>query len=875
MLFYGFLKNGIEVILKENHFSSAVAIQCWVKTGPLYEKASERGIAHFIEHMLFKGTHSRPLGEIASVVEACGGDINAYTTFDYTVFYLTLPSKHVKTGIDILSDAIFSSAFDPGEFAREKEVVLEEIKRANDDPSSKLGRKIFELCYKGTEASRPIIGWEKDVKSFTREKVLKFYDQWYRPRNSSLVVVGNFETAEVKSMIEKDFGRIKDRPVPTRETPNRTFPKNISTEIIKGDFKQPRLALAFQAPILEHHDCVGLDLAAFALGSGEASRFNRRLRDKEHIVTSVGTALFSPKFGGVLEVHAFLNEDSFLDGLQGLAREIMRIKYHEPINTEELSRARANLKADRIYREETVEGQARTLGLSLTTTYKHLFEDVYWTIISHSNIDTTQGAINRWIDEERVIIAGLLPKESKIKKKDLEQAFRRGIAEGKKTASLNSIKSGAKTSAKKTSTGLSQTQNSLNSQLLTLGPGKKLAYRHNPDGKLFSMIAVTEGGLRGESSSNAGLYNALGGLIAGASTKYNYEELAKIIEGFGSNLEGFSGKDSFGFEVQCLAEYTTELIPLFTSVLMEPVFPENQWKSLQREIKESLLAEDDSPASHCMRKLREGIFNEHPYRYSRLGLLDTVKEFNCAMLMQKFIEIRDSGEWVFGAVGPMPAQEVQAILQKALDMFQPKPIKRTFASDLLRKMQPSDDIKARCIKVKKDREQTHIALAFPGVSWHDPDRAALDVLVTILGGHGGRLFRNLRDRDSLAYAVSPIVSYGCSAGLIGAYIACAPSKAEKALLSLRKETSLISETAPKKSELDRAKNYIVGNHEMEMQRSDSQAMTMALMELYGIGFEDFLKYPTLIDRVSCNDVVNVARRLFRDELSYVSIVGTA
>ena len=149
-MIHEFLENGVEVVLKENRFTPAVAIQIWVGVGSMHEKPEERGMAHFLEHMLFKGTEKRAVGEIAASVEACGGDINAYTTFDQTVYHLTLAAEHAHLGVDLLCDAFSSSRIDVVEFQREREVILEEIRRSNDSPGSILGRRVFELMFAGS-----------------------------------------------------------------------------------------------------------------------------------------------------------------------------------------------------------------------------------------------------------------------------------------------------------------------------------------------------------------------------------------------------------------------------------------------------------------------------------------------------------------------------------------------------------------------------------------------------------------------------------------------------------------------------------------------------------------------------------------------------
>ena len=174
----------------------------------------------------------------------------------------------------------------------------------------------------------------------------------------------------------------------------------------------------------------------------------------------------------------------------------------------------------------------------------------------------------------------------------------------------------------------------------------------------------------------------------------------------------------------------------------------------------------------------------------------------------------------------------------------------------------------------KRQEQSHLAIGYPGINWADHDRPALDVLIHILGGHGGRLFRKLRDRDSLAYTVSPMISYGQHPGAVGSYIACAPAKVEKALSSLINEMAAMATDLVTTDELSRARNYIIGSHEIDLQRCDSQAMTMALMELYGIGYDDYRRYGNSIAQVTQKDVHRVASRLLVDSRRSEVVVGS-
>lgn len=859
--------NGVTVVAKANHFVPTVAIQAWVGVGSLHEGPNERGMAHYIEHMLFKGTKKRAVGEIAETVEAAGGEINAYTTFDHTVFHLTLAGPHAAVGLDLLYDAFANSTFDPAEFDREKEVILEEIKRSADSPGAKVGRRVFELAFAGTEAGRPIIGSEASVGGFKRDELYAFYKRWYQPDNVTVVIVGDMDPHEMVGRVRDSFGSLPRGPVtpkqkfqvPPRAVPAEGTPPVVS--ILKGDFQQPRLEIVFPAPSMEDLDSTGLDLAAFALGTGEMGRLSRRLRDAEGIVNSVGASVYSPLFGGVFEMSALTTEDRLLDAISGLAREVVILREREPVTGEELSRARANLKADRIYRDETVDGQARTLGFGMMTPQGVTYDDVYATQVNTLPDTTVAGALTRWLAPERATIVLLVNETSKLTEKDVQAAYQQGVAAGRKTA--NGTAKLRKSRGETTRPA---------AEVMDLMPGIRFIYRQNPNVGLFTVTLATEGGLRAETKETAGIHNALSAMLGTASQGVSFEALMSAVEGMGANLQGFSGKDSVGFHVQCLVEDTAPTLELLRGCLMEPVFPEEQWTSLRREIEQSLTAQNDSPAGICVRRFQEMLFGDHPYRYPLVGTEESVAKFTPEDLLNRYGQMRDSGPWTVSVAGPGSVDEAAEMIKGALEGFKPKAAKRHFASEAL---VDAAGWNGGSKRVTKDREQSHIVYGFRGLAWDDKDRPALDVLVNVLGGHGGRLFKELRDKDSLAYTVSPMLSYGVHPGIVGSYIACAPSKAERALASLKHEMLKLLDAPPSDAELERARSYIIGTHDMGLQKSDAQTSTMALMELYGYGYDDFLLYPKRIEKVTTAQVLAVARRLFDPAKAAEVIVGPA
>ncbi len=205
--------------MRESHRSPVVELQIWAGVGSADERDGEEGLAHFHEHMLFKGTERRGVGVVAGDIEGLGGHINAYTSFDQTVYHATLPAAAWQEGLDILTDAVRFSVFDEEEVCREREVVLEEIRRSDDTPGHVLGDMAFRECFKKHPYGAPILGPASNVAGFDRARVRRFFERWYTPDNLMVVAVGDFDSREVAAEIERLFADAeagsaeRDRPV--------------------------------------------------------------------------------------------------------------------------------------------------------------------------------------------------------------------------------------------------------------------------------------------------------------------------------------------------------------------------------------------------------------------------------------------------------------------------------------------------------------------------------------------------------------------------------------------------------------------------------------------------------------------------------------
>lgn len=334
------LPNGMTVILAEDHSAPVVAFQAWVNVGSTDETPELAGMAHVHEHMLFKGTKKRGVGQISKEVEAAGGDINAWTSFEQTVYHLVLASRFFDTGLDILSDALRNSTFDADELKREIEVVREEIKRGMDQPYRKVSESFFSSVYEKHPYGRPVIGYDDVVAKFTRNQILGFYHKWYVPNNMTFVVVGDFDAKKAQAKIRKSFAGFKKGPLPRVRKPVEPDQKGMRIEILRDEVQETFLEWGMPTADLQNEDTPALDLLSMILSHGDSSRLNQNIKEQKGLVNGIAAYSFTPKDKGLFIVHASLADAKLEQALQQSAYELARLTI-EDVSADELRRCPA------------------------------------------------------------------------------------------------------------------------------------------------------------------------------------------------------------------------------------------------------------------------------------------------------------------------------------------------------------------------------------------------------------------------------------------------------------------------------------------------------------------------------------------------------
>ena len=360
------LPNGMRLIVQEHRAASTVAIHLWAGVGGRDEAMGERGFSHFAEHMLFKGTETRPRGFVEAEVEAVGGLTNAGTSIDYTFYYLLLPAARALPGIPLIADMVLNSVFDPVELGRERDVVFEEVRLNEDNPRASLRRQLYGLLYQGHPYGRPVLGDAADLRGATRETLRGYYGRHYVPDNMTLVVVGPVDPAQVRAAaIEAFRGRpaagYARRPVP----PPAPF-EGVRARSVERPERQTQLGFAWLAPPLGHADMAAVDVLGHILGGSRSSRLNQALRERARLVSGISGWYGALQGAGALGITAQLEGGDQAAVEQAIMAEIRRIQ-SDGVTAEELARAITSSEAEREFSRETVEGLALAYGRAETT----------------------------------------------------------------------------------------------------------------------------------------------------------------------------------------------------------------------------------------------------------------------------------------------------------------------------------------------------------------------------------------------------------------------------------------------------------------------------------------------------------------------------
>lgn len=857
------LSNKLKVLLVENHKAPVVTIQTWVKTGSADEVTGQEGLSHFIEHLLFKGTKKYKVGEVAKLIEGAGGELNAYTSFDQTVFYMTLSSQYVDLGLDAMSEMIGRPLFDKIEVDNEREVVIEEIKRSNDSPSRKSSRLLFESVYKNYPYSRPVIGYDHIVNDTPVEKIKKLFHDRYCPENMYLLIVGDFNSQDLRRKIKAQFsdlkGKLKSVKRPKEPVQTQAI---IATE--KSNFNESYLNIAWKTLNATKDELIALDLLSYILSYGDNTRLIQSLRLRNPLVNEIGASQFSSIGPGFFSVTAYLDYKNLEATLDEVANEIIYLMAEEPF-AEELKKAITQMESTEYY-HETMDSIARKVGNNQFMYGDPDHFNVYLKKMKATKPETLSKIVKKYFTAENMTLTLVYPE----KEQDPTAMLKTWVDDYKTTADalrsekILKSKNGAKEEAlefKKNKI----VHKSTDLKVIEHKSGAKIFFKPIEGTHVVSARTGFLGGLRADPKNKIGVSELISKTWLSGTKSKSELEISDILEKNAAYMSPFSGRNSFGLHFQMLNQVESKIGDLLEDVLVNSAFPNTEFEREKEILTHQLQTLNDHPSSLVFMDFMKCLYGEHPYSNETYGTIETLSKINqqdLSKLVQTYVNPKNFTACVAGGYDE----------SYWMDLFD-KMISNMNTGERFEKKFDHDTIlqDQKTFKVL-DKEQSHIVYGFKGLSMYDDRRHALTVMQTILSGQGGRLFMNLRDKASLAYSVSPVRMDGIETGYFGAYIGCSPNKGKKALEMMKVEFDILMDTKIPEEELDRAKKNIIGKHDIGTQKTSNVSSLVLFDEIYGIPHKNPKEFAETIKNITADEVQKLAQHLFSQH-SVKSAVG--
>jgi zinc protease len=852
------LPNGLTVLIQEDHSAPVVAIVTYVKAGYFDETDDQNGLAHALEHMFFKGTKRRGVGDIAKETKASGGYLNAHTIYDNTTYYTVLPSSGFEKGLDIQADAYANSVIAADELAKEMEVIIQEAKRKSDNPPAVATETLYELLHDAHRMRRWRIGREPGLRAFTREKMNAFYRNFYRPSNTILTISGDVDPADALRRVTDLYGKLpSENPVP-QPGPGEPEHDGFRYRELSGDIAQSQLVLGWRTPGTLHDDTPALDVAAAVLATGRASRLYRAVREKK-LASSVSAYDYTPTTLGVFVVHAESEPGKTADAASAIWAQLQDLRDRE-IDAHELTRVHRIFEARWARRLETAEGRANYLSEWQALGDWRLGDEYFRRYMSVTPADVKR-VVTKYLAPERT--AGLVyrPQGSPAVASDATD-FQR-ILSHRKEEPLAAVHAATVT----VSTGRTRAifeRAEAGVSIFRTAKGVPILVRRKPGTPIANIGIYISGGALEEATSHAGLTLLTARTTLKGTSNRTAAQIAEEAEMLGGSISPGAGSDSFGWSFSVPAARLGDALSLLGDVVQNPIFPADALE-IERTVALSNVAMlRDDMFRYPMRLASAQAFPDHPYGSPVLGTEDSLKAITVD-------EVRDwhrtrvlRSAVVIGVVADSDEQSVADDVAREFAQLEPASL-----PTIPKPVWPSH---VQTTAESRDKAQTAMVLAFPAPSRRDDSRFAATLIGTVASGLGGRFFDELRDRQSLAYTVQAGASEKRLGGIFVSYIATSPEKEEVARAGLLSEFQKLRDEPVTDDELSRAKEYTVGSHAIAQELGSTLLAEMLDAWMFGEGLQEIPEYETRVRSVTASDMRDLARACFDPDRRVEGIV---
>ena len=842
------LPNGLTVLVRRDASAPVVAINTFVRAGYFDESDDVVGVAHVLEHMFFKGTPRRGVGEIAKQTKAQGGYLNAHTIYDHTSYYAVLPSSGFVEGLDIQADAYANSLVDAGELAKELEVIIQEAKRKLDNAGAVTVETLYALLHDQHRVRRWRIGTEEGLRRLTRGDVAGFYRTFYRPSATVLAVVGDVDPGDALQQIEARYGAIPDGTTPFDRGPDEEAAPGFRYRELSGDVQQAQFAMGWRTPGTRHADTPSLDLVAAVLGTGRGSRLYRAVRERS-LASHVSAYDSTPTELGVFVVHAEGEPSTLADAARAAWRELRALR-EEGVGAAELARVQRISESRWLRRLETMEGQASWLAEWEALGGWRMGEE-YRTRILAATPEQLTAAARRWLDPEQTATVVYRPTDAAPIAADagafaalLAVEAPASVGQGEAPLTGAPAVHTDRPTFEREEGGV---------HVYRTARGVPVLVQRKPGSRIVHMGAYVRGGASEERDEQAGLTMLMTHVSTKGTERRTAAQIAAESESLGGTVGASVGSESFGWGISVPVINAGPAAALLADVAQRPVFPDDAFETERSVARQELRLMRDDMYRWPLRLASEAAFAGHSYGRPVGGSDETLRSLDPAATRAWHRARALGGASVLAVVGDLAPEDAAALVAREFDALEAGDVP-TLAPPTWHGGGERSESRAK--------KQTALALLFPGPARNDDERIAAQLLAGVASGLGGRFFDELRDRRSLAYTVHAFAGPRRLAGTFGAYIATGPSQEDEAREGLLAEFARLREQPVTAEELERAQVYALGTHAIARQSGGAVMGEIVDVWLAGVGLSDLTTFEARVRAVTPGSIQTLAQRYF-------------
>jgi len=817
--------NGLVAVVAEDHAHPVAAVRVYVKAGSIYEEGHlGAGLSHYIEHLLGERTDKHAKAELEAAVSEMGGAYNAYTWKDHVCYHLAVRAENAEEAITHLEERVFHSVFEPENVENQREIILNEIRMGRDEPNRVLQKSFFYTMFREHPARYPIIGYEELFVGVTREDLIDYYEKYYVPERTIVVVVGDVDADRTFAQLRETFGALprgKSFPEPTFYEPPALGRRDV---VVPMDLGAAYLWLGFRGPVVGTPEAYALEVATAIAGYGRSSRLYRRVLEEGGYVTDISAWLSTPPTGAsYLAVYAEAEAIELPYAEEAIISEMLRFG-EKKVTREELERAKKLLTAQYVLGLETVEDVAADLGENELYTGNRQYGEEYLARIAEVTADDIREAARRYLQPSALTVAKVVPR-------DWAGAE---VAAGDR---------GRATPMEK----------------IELATGLRFLVMRNPAAPSVTMRAVIGGGSRVAAPGKEGVAELAAELLVKGTKKRKADRLASEIEDLGGSIGSGAYLDYVTLSVECLAEDFAAGFDVFADCLTNATMPEVEFAREQDRLLAQVQSEDDDWEIQAEKMMLGYLYPHHPYRYRTTGTVESVDRLtgeDVRAYYRKYVTPRNV---VVAVVGDVDPAEVNRLVEKKLGNWRPP--EATFP------VIPADPPPAgpELHYEATDNEQAVVYLGYRSVERGSGDEFALRLLDAALSGvylPQGRLHERLRGAGYV-YVVHAYNAFTSDPGYFGVFAATAPDNAAEVLAAVEEEIAKIKAEPVTPEELELAReNWLTMDALYNSQTNGDVALLAARDELVGLGYDWREDFAERVEAVTAEEIMAAARKYF-------------